>query len=286
LIALASVFAQTRLTAELVLPAFADLTIKTRHSFGAKSSASTTEVLSLKGARERHDSIYELSGNRKLSYATILECDRRRSIQLNPEAKIYSVSVLEDWSIPLTGGRVAPEEPGADVTTTIDAVDTGERRRAGHYMLRRVRTTVTVDPNPGAHTPPSRRETDGWYIDLAGLGCSDAAASAYLAAGDVVGPGGRPDRHHYKTRGTATRGYAIEETIRFTRTGGTDVSRVELIELSERLLDGSLFDIPTDYRLALPLVRGGFDMTKPDTLANRVQLYWDEIRGFARAIFR
>lgn len=268
------------------VPTFADLTIKKRHSFGTTSSRGTTEVLYLKGARERREFLYEQPGNRRPSYATIMQCDQRRSVQLNPEAKLYSVSVLEDWSAQLRRGRPVPEGQGADVTTTFDAVDTGERRPAGHYVARRVRTTVTVEPSPGANTPPSTRETDGWYIDLPGLGCSDAATTAYLTAGEVVGPSGLRDRHHYKTKGAASRGYAIEETTRFTQTGGTDVDRVELIELSEHPLDLSLFDIPPDYRPALPLVRGGYDMTKPDTLANRLQVYWDEITLVARTIFR
>jgi hypothetical protein len=215
-----------------------------------------------------------------------MQCDQRRSVQLNPEAKLYSVSVLEDWSAQVKRGRPAPEGQGADVTTTFDAADTGERRPAGHYVARRVRTTVTVEPSPGANTPPSTRETDGWYMDLPGLGCSDSATTAYLTVGEVVGPGGIRDRHHYKTKGAASRGYAIEETTRFTQTGGTDVVRVELIELSEHPLDSSLFDIPRDYRSALPRVRGGYDMTKPDTLANRLQEYWDEITLVARTIFR
>ena len=81
-------------------------------------------------------------------------------------------------------------------------------------------------------------------------------------------------------------GYAIEETTRFTQTGRRDVERIELIELSEQPLDSSLFDIPRDYRPALPLFRGAYDMTKPDTLANRLQAYWNEFTRVARAIFR
>ena len=110
--------------------------------------------------------------------------------------------------------------------------------------------------------------------------------ATYLTANAVVGPGGLRDRHRYTTKGAASRGYVIEETTRFTQRGGTYVDRVELIELSEHPLDLSLFDIQGDYRPALPLVRGGYDMTKPDTLANRLQVYWDEITLVARTIFR
>ena len=273
-------------TSGFVVPAFADLTIKTRHSFGPSPARGTTEVLYLKGARERHELLYEQSERRSLDYATIMQCDKRRSVQLNTEAKLYFVSVLRDWSAELKRGRPVPEAQGADVTTTFDAVDTGERRLVGRYAARRVQTTVTVEASKGANTPPSTRVTDGWYIDLPGLGCSDAATTVSFLIGEAVQPGGLPDRHHHKTKGTASRGYPIEETTHFTQTGRTTVDRVELIDLSEHPLDSSLFDIPRDYRPALPGIRGGYDMTKPDTLANRLQEYWDEIILVARTIFR
>ncbi|MDQ3515981.1 MAG: hypothetical protein M3403_04320, partial [Gemmatimonadota bacterium] len=168
------------------------------------------------------------------------------------------MSVLEDWSDQFKRRRPLLEGQGADVSTTFDAVDTGEWRRVGRYVARRVRTTVTVEPSPGANTPASTRESDGWYIDLPGLGCSDTDTTAYLTDGEGVGHGGLRDFHHYKTKGAARRGYPIEETNRFTQTGETNVDRVELIELSEHPLDWSLFDIPRDYRPALPLVRGGY----------------------------
>jgi hypothetical protein len=280
------ILAQALSTPAFVVPTFADLTIKTRHSFGATSSSAMTEVLYLKGARERREFLYEPPRNGQSRYATIMQCDQRRRVQLNLDARLYSVSVVEDWSPRSMRGRPAPEEQGADVTTTFDAVDTGERRSAGHYVARRVRTVVTVEPSPGANSPPSTRETDGWYIDLPGLGCSGAATTAYLTANEVVGPSGLRDRHLYKTKGAARRGYAIEETTRFTQTGTTNVDRVELIELVESPLDVSRFDIPRDYRPALPLVRGGNDLTKPDTLANRLQMYWDEITVVAHTILR
>jgi hypothetical protein len=278
--------AQALSTPGFVVPTFADLTIKTRHSFGPTSARGATEVLYLKGARERRELLYEQSGSRSSNYATILQCDQRRSVQLNAEAKLYFVSVMRDWSTELKRGRPVPEGQGADVTTTFDAMDTGERRPVGHYVARRVQTTVTVEPSPGANTPPSTRVTEGWYIDLPGLGCSDTSTTTSFTIGEAVQPGGLRDRHHRRIKGTANRGYAIEETTNFTQTGRTTVDRVELIKLSEHPLDLSLFDIPREYRPALPLVRGGYDMTKPDTLANRLQVYWDELTLVTRAIFR
>jgi len=280
------VFAQTRSVPTFITPAFADLTIRKHHSFGTPSW-SMTEVLYLKGARARREFLEERAGNRPHRHAVITQCDQRRRIELNPDARLYAVSVLEDWSERSKPRPSEPEARGADVTTTLDAVDTGERRRVGHYMARRVKTTITVEPSPGANTPPSTRETDGWYIDLRGLDCSDVETDAYyLAFAEVVKPGGLRDRQNYRTKGTAMRGYAIAETNRVTQSGTTEVDSVKLIELSERPLDSSMFDISPDYRPALPLLRGGYDMTKRDTVANRLQAYWDEFVQVTRTIFR
>src|SRR3989442_10621796 len=85
-----AILAQTLSTPAFVVPTFADLMIKKRQSFGTTSSMSTTDVLSLKGARERREFLDEQSGNSTSHYVTIMQCDQRRSVQLNPEAKLYS----------------------------------------------------------------------------------------------------------------------------------------------------------------------------------------------------
>ena len=71
-----------------------------------------------------------------------------------------------------------------------------------------------VSPAAGASTPASRRETEGWYIDLPGLGVASEMRSSLRLLADS--PNGPRDRHRYQTKGTARRGYAIEETTRHT----------------------------------------------------------------------
>ncbi len=88
------ILAQRPSSPAFVVPTFADLTIKKRHSFGSRSSRSATEVLYLKGARERREFL-DQSGNTWPGHVTIMQCDQRRSVQLNPDAKLYSVSVVE-----------------------------------------------------------------------------------------------------------------------------------------------------------------------------------------------
>lgn len=268
-------FGQTRSGSGFAVPDFADLTITTRASFGAERS-STTTTLYLKGSRERLESVFApLLDNAGTRHASIQQCDQRRSIHLNLDARIYAVAKFVDLSSGIDREAPLQEPQGPVVTTTVDAVDTGERRQVGRQVARRVRTTVVVSPSAGANTPASRREIDGWYVDLPGRGCLDREAVATMLAD--VNPNGPRDRHRYEAKGTARRGYAIEQTSRYTEARATLVETIALVEWSGQPLDASLFDIPTDFRPALPILGGGFDLTKADTVANRLQAYWDAL---------
>ena len=61
---------------------------------------------------------------------------------------------------------------------------------------------------------------------------------------------------------------------------------VTLIEFSEAPLDNSLFTVPAGYRPGLPLLHGRVDMSKPDTLINRLESFWEEMTSWAQLIFR
>ena len=62
---------------------------------------------------------------------------------------------------------------------------------------------------------------------------------------------------------------------------GTTTSKIELIEFSDAPLDAALFTVPAEYRPALPDLFGGFDLTKADTVMNRLHSYWDGVRAWA-----
>jgi hypothetical protein len=263
-------------------PSFADLRITTQHSLGLMRA---TEALSLKGARQRNETTWERPGFTERRGFTITQCDRQRTVRLNVAAKLYGISPLWTRS-PWLWSRPAPPEGegpvGAVVTTTFDAVDTGERRTIGHYVARRVHATVTVEPSPDAHTPRSTRETDGWYIDVPGIGCRRKYTESFASV-VVNHVGGVPDRQIFQTKRTAKRGYPIEETTRFSQGGVTHVDSITLISISEDQLDSSLFEIPGDYRPALPFINGGFDMERPDTIANRLHLYSEQVAMLIRS---
>lgn len=90
------------------------------------------------------------------------------------------------------------------------------------------------------------------------------------------------DRVQLKQLGTARRGSSpVEEITRSQNERGTTTSKVELIELSDAQLDAALFTVPAEYRPALPDLFGGYDLTQPDTVMNRLHSYWDGVRAWA-----
>jgi hypothetical protein len=268
---------------KFVVPNFPDLTIKTRRTDGERWSS--VQTLYLKGARQRTEHLTEKPESLVGSSAAITQCDKKLMVNLNEKGKTYVSFPIEDWATRIKRANPAPpqEMTGAEVIVAIDSVDTGERRQVGGYTARRVKTTTKVEPGPGAVTQASVTEVDGWYIDLPGLGCQESRGTGL--GWSTVGSG-KSDRVRFRKLGTAQRGYAIEETSRQTQAGRTTISRVELLEFSEAPLDASLFELPAGYSPALHQPRGGYDMSKPDTLSNRLQSYWAELTTSMRQWFR
>ena len=132
---------------------------------------------------------------------------------------------------------------------TTDSVDTGERRQVGSYQARHVKTTITAEPGSEAVSHKSKTEVDGWYIDLTGLYCQD---SSKQTLGWATASSGRIDRIIFKRIGTAPRGFAVEETTTRHEDGRVSINKIELIEISEKPLEESLFEVPADYSPASP----------------------------------
>jgi hypothetical protein len=270
---------------KFIVPNHPDLTIKTRRISG--DWLSQVDALYLKGARERAEIVTEKPARADaMELVVIRQCDKKRAIDLNERDKIYAASKIEDWSERLKNARPVRlnQMSGAEVTVTIDAIDTGERRQFAHYTARHVKVKTQVEPSPGASTPASVEETDGWYIDLPGLGCQD---QTFGGIGFTrLGSANRQDRVQIKWLGKVPRGYPIEETTIATNTGNKTITKVELLEISEAPLNTSLFDLPVGYRLALQTGNGGADLTKPDTISNRAQYYWTRLTYWVRGLFR
>jgi hypothetical protein len=271
----------------------ADLKVITRTINRAPEnhSVTNTQTLYVKGARLRSDITVRMDeGESRPVSTTIMRCDERRVLLLNPDARTYALTPALDASDEAMSARVTFARPlprGADVEITIDAVDTGERRSIGSYEARHVITTRKFDPSPGAQTPRSETVTDGWYIDVPAFDCATRTdSSAAFLIGYVQRDGSPPDSFHLNRLGTARTGYAIAEIVRYTAGGRTSITKTALVEASDAPLASTVFDVPDGYRPALPLPGGGFDLGRADTIAARVGSYCDIVADWVQWVVR
>ncbi|MHB8218393.1 MAG: hypothetical protein ACYDDS_20160 [Candidatus Sulfotelmatobacter sp.] len=227
-----------------VVPDFRDLTIRTQATMDSRHSQVMTWYF--KGSRMRSEMQYPDAAS-SAAFTNIYQCDRAVRIFFNESSKTYD-SVPADPTQMRGTARPTPEIrlSGGEVAVTTDSVDTGERRPAGSYQARHVKTTITVEPGPEAVSHKSTTEIAGWYLDLPGLYCQDTSAKNGWSMAWL----GRLDRIVFKRLGAAARGFAIEETTRKSEDGKVFVQKIELLELSEKPLDESLFEIPAGYSLA------------------------------------
>jgi hypothetical protein len=230
-----------------VVPDFRDLTIKTRVTMDSRNSP--VMISYFKGSRMRTEMRNPDSTN-PVANINIYQCDRAVRLFFNDTSKTYSSVPADPFQIHETASPV-PEIPqsGGEVTVTTDSVDTGERRSVGSYQARHVKTTITVDPGPEAVSRKSTTEVDGWYIDLPGMYCQD---NTKQGMGWSTAWSGRRDRVLFKRLGTAPRGFAVEEATTKNEAQRVFVTKIELLEISEKPLDESLFEVPPDYSPSKP----------------------------------
>jgi hypothetical protein len=233
-----------------VVPDFRDLTIRTHATMGSRHTLETTWYF--KGPRMRSE-IKDLESSDQPAHVNIYQCDQGTRVLLNENSKTYNSFPADPLEMRETA-RLAPEIPlsGGEVTVTTDSVDTGERRQVGSYQAHHVKTTITVEPGPEAVSHESKTEVDGWYLDLPGLYCQD---NNDKRMGWSMAWPGRRDRIVFKQIGTARRGFAIEETTTQSEAKKVFVHKTELLEMSEKPLDESLFELPAGYSPAPPRTR-------------------------------
>jgi hypothetical protein len=181
-----------------------------------------------------------------LGNINIYQCDRGTRIFFDATLKTYHTVPADPMQMRETA-HPAPkiQQTGGEVTVTTDSVDTGERRLVGSYQARHVKTTITAEPGPDAVSQKSKTEVDGWYLDLPGVYCQDA--SSQKMGWSALWAGGRVDRVIFKRLGTAPRGFTIEETTTKNEGERVLVTKIELLEISEKPLDESLFEVPPGY---------------------------------------
>jgi hypothetical protein len=281
---LACCVAAETMAQQLVVPDAPDLMLKTRRidsGFG-REQPPLTQVLYLKGARQRRETYGTADeAGRKFGFLSITHCDEHRTLELDAKARTYAYREIEDPSAYVErmrkfGGTELPPLPAdAPVTkVTIDSTDTGERRPFGSYTARHVITTRTTEPPAGLYRVSMRTvfRQDGWYIDVPETNCWEHRfeTETFLVA---AMPRSSMKVEH---RGNGRTGYPIEERYHESSTWGSRESKLELVDVSEAPLDDALFEVPKGYQLALQTPYGP-EMSKPDTILNRVSWYGNQM---------
>jgi hypothetical protein len=95
---------QSAVAPTAVVPAGPDVTIKTRQTIDRQSSSIPTTIVYRKGARLRTETISDVtpqlrgitSPRRTFLSATVIQCDERRTAELNDEARTYAYLPIED----------------------------------------------------------------------------------------------------------------------------------------------------------------------------------------------
>lgn len=275
-----------------VQPNVPDFTFTTRTTADGPVAAVRPDVRTdkhaFKGARHRHEaSAIKSDGGMVQLYTTIAQCDQRKMVTINDGAQLFAQSPIEDVGEEVRRMQAPPAPtPGVvsvPVAVTIDVVDLNQERPMGHLVARHVRTTTTVQPSAGSSMHASVRIQDGWYVDLPQGNCWTVPVdTAFL----IDHAAETRDQLNVTVHGTPRRGLAIEEEDRMSTAEGIRSHQTSLVGFSEAPLDVAQFEVPKGYKGALPFLSGGYDLTKPDTLMNRLSSAWDGFVDWAGRLIK
>lgn len=228
------------------------------------ASRARLERLYLQGHNRRQESLRSLEpGLTDFSFATprlviIDRCDEGLEYQLNPATREY-IRIRTSPSSPATFSRlrwrigrkdVPKTEPATYASLDSETEDTGETQEVfgqiAHHFITRTRRKPTV----GSGLPESLLVADGWFV----ASLSIAAACPLQKGGawppsasghdDFLGgpkPLGMPVRVKYTSNFTTTSAEGNVETQ-------TLVRESEVVELSDKPLASTLFEVPKGYK--------------------------------------
>jgi hypothetical protein len=247
-----------------------------------------TDTHTFKGARHRHEaSSLKSDGGTVRLYTTIAQCDQRKMITINDAGQLFAQSPIEDVGEEVRRMQAPPAvTPGVTsvpVAVDIEVVDFNQQRPMGRLVARHFRTTTTVQPAAGSTMHASVRIQDGWYVDLPQNNCWTVPIDTQFLIDHAAET---RDQLNVTLRGATRRGMAVEEEDRTSTAAGITSHQMSLVGFSESPLDVATFDVPKGYKPALPFFSGGFDLTRPDTLMNRLSSAWDGLVDWASRVIR
>jgi len=215
---------------------------------GAMPASESTSMI--KGTRERTE-----DHRGYVDSVNIIQCDLKRTIQLNDKTRKYMITSMEMDETPAATARPAtrpnttePAQRGGVLTYVTTSRDTGERREMFGFTARHVKTSTRVESSPDACNKNKQHfEQDGWYIDLTfGLNCPMERTGM---GGGPMARGGCQDRIQYRREGQGRTGFPLIETttVYDENDQPSFTNTKEVVELSRQPLDAALFDIPSGY---------------------------------------
>ena len=247
-----------------------DLKIKTRMEMQGFNMDSTVYI---KGERERTE---QTLPGMNLQMVTIKECDLRRDIQINDNAKVYKIDPFGDNTPTAPAPKTttpAPPPPsnkptrkGGVVTINVTMTDTGERKEMFGYQARHLKMAMSFTSSPDACSKANMRmETDGWYINFRNsFNCREE-----FVPRQAIERGQRKpdclDEWKYNVQGNVKIGYPADVTMTmYDEKGKPFTMRQQILELSRAKLDQALFEIPAGYTegdpYSMKAMMGGIDL--------------------------
>jgi hypothetical protein len=235
-----------------------DIKLVTRTIINGQALGENTSYI--KGARKRTEQkmgaqagMDESTARMMQSIAQVYQCDRKRLLQVNDRSKKYTVTMLDEEGSPVYAESAGAQASGpaetrrggiVQYTTTI--TDTGQRQDMFGFKARYLKVVTDVAPGPGACTPKTHSEREGWFIDFQ----ADLACSSRNAAAPMQRPAraGCQDTFRYKTVGTAKVGFPLNVTTTYVDESGQQTTmKQEVVDLKIGPLDAGLFDVPAGY---------------------------------------
>ncbi len=230
-------------------PIAGDFKITTKQVVSGQEMQTTSMI---KGSRERSETTMNMPGMTNPSQVTITQCDLKRTIQINDSARKYLITPMDSGeqstsTTTTATGSTEPARRGGVINSTINTIDTGERREMFGFTARHLKQTMISESSPDAcQQQNSKIERDGWYINLEyGLNCGwDRPPQTGATA-----QSGCRDTYRSKRTGVANLGYPLIETMTMYGADGrpTFTMTKQVIELSRQPLDAALFDLPAGY---------------------------------------
>jgi hypothetical protein len=223
--------------------------------------------------------------------AFIEQCDARRSLALNLDAREYTSTELDERGVPkgFKPAVIQHKEPGrGSVEIFIDSADTGERKKMFGHSARHIVAHERRVASPESCQQSMSSETDGWYIDLdvPSVSCHAVPHRASTAVLSVSSSSCSQQKLEVHRTGVAETGFPVKLTTT-TRTSlaqpdgsqkdYTNTFASEVTELSEAPLDPALFEVPAGFKLVSKL-----NTQPPVSTMVALQMWWERLKRSIR----